>query len=141
VKLSPDVTNISVIARAAADGGSDILSLINNIPSMIVDVKTRRPVLSNVTGGLSGPAIKPIALRMVWQVHQAAIGLPIIGMGGISNFADAVEFILAGASAIQVGTANLVDPEVSLKIINGLKSGCVENKVHKISEPWVHWIC
>jgi dihydroorotate dehydrogenase (NAD+) catalytic subunit len=134
VKLSPDVTDISLIARAAADGGSDILSLINNIPSMIVDVKTRRPVLGNVTGGLSGPAIKPIALRMVWQVHQAAIGLPIIGIGGISNFADAVEFILAGASAIQVGTANLVDPEVSLKIIAGLKAYCVENKVDKISE-------
>jgi len=141
VKLSPDVTDISIMARAAADGGSDILSLINNIPSMIVDVKTRIPVLGNVTGGLSGPAIKPIALRMVWQVHQAAIGLPIIGIGGISNFSDAVEFILAGASAIQVGTANLVDPDVSLKIIIGLKAYCVENKVDKISELVGALIC
>ncbi len=134
VKLSPDVTDITLVARAAADGGADILSLINNIRSLLIDVKTQKPVLGNITGGLSGPAIKPIALRMVWQVHRAGLGLPIIGIGGISNASDAIEFMLAGATAIQVGTANLVDPEVSMKIIAGMKSYCVENRIERISD-------
>jgi dihydroorotate dehydrogenase (NAD+) catalytic subunit len=101
---------------------------------MVIDIDARQPLLANVVGGLSGPAIKPIALRMVWEVHKAGMGLPIIGIGGISNSKDAIEFILAGASAIQVATANLVDPGVSLKIVNGIRHYCMENGIKKISE-------
>ena len=119
VKLSPNVTSITEIARAVADGGADVLTLINTLLGMAIDVKRRRPVLSTVTGGLSGPAIKPVALRMVWQVHKA-VRLPIIGLGGIMNTNDAIEFLLAGASAIQVGTANYIDPLASIKIVRGL---------------------
>ncbi|HPT10320.1 MAG TPA: nitronate monooxygenase, partial [Bacteroidales bacterium] len=119
VKLSPNVTSITEIARAVADGGADVLTLINTLLGMAIDVKRRRPVLSTVTGGLSGPAIKPVALRMVWQVHKA-VRLPIIGLGGIMNTNDAIEFLLAGASAIQVGTANFTDPLASIKIVRGL---------------------
>jgi dihydroorotate dehydrogenase (NAD+) catalytic subunit len=134
VKLSPNVTDISLVARAAAEGGANVLSLINNIRAMVIDIDARQPLLANVVGGLSGPAIKPIALRMVWEVHKAGMGLPIIGIGGISNSKDAIEFILAGASAIQVATANLVDPGVSLKIVNGIRHYCMENGIEKISE-------
>ena len=129
VKLSPNVTSITDIAKAVTDGGADILSLINTILGMAIDVNKRRPVLSTVTGGLSGPAIKPIALRMVWQVHNA-VKIPVIGMGGIMNANDAIEFMLAGASAIQVGTANFIDPAVSMKIVEGIEAYL---RLHKMS--------
>jgi len=120
VKLSPNVTNIVEIARAVEDEGADSVSLINTLLGMAIDSEKRKPVLSTITGGLSGPAIKPIALRMVWQVAQA-VKIPVIGMGGISNATDAIEFLLAGATAIQVGTANFIDPSVCSKIIDGIE--------------------
>lgn len=121
VKLSPNVTSITEIAKAVVNGGADVISLINTLLGMAVNAETRKPVLSTITGGLSGPAIKPVALRMVWQVSQA-VNVPIIGMGGIMNATDAIEFLLAGASAIQVGTANFIDPTVTLKILEGMES-------------------
>ena len=119
VKLSPNVTDITEIARAAEAGGADSVSLINTLLGMAIDAERRRPVLSTVTGGLSGPAVKPIALRMVWQVARA-VKIPVIGLGGIMNWKDAVEFLLAGASAVQIGTANFVDPAVTVKVIEGI---------------------
>jgi len=119
-KLSPNVTDITKIARAAQKGGADILSLINTISAMAIDIKTKKPVLGNKVGGLSGPAIKPIAIKMVWEVAQT-IDLPIIGIGGISNSEDAIEFLLAGASAVEVGTAALINPMVMLEIIQGIE--------------------
>jgi dihydroorotate dehydrogenase (NAD+) catalytic subunit len=119
VKLSPNVTDITRIARSVEAGGADAVSLINTLTGMAIDVHTRRPVLANVTGGLSGPAIKPVALRMVWQVAQA-IKLPIIGIGGIMNTQDALEFLIAGASAVQIGTGNFVNPGCSMQIIDGI---------------------
>ncbi len=116
VKLSPNVTDITEIARAAESAGADSVSLINTVLGMAIDAETRRPLLSTVTGGLSGPAVKPIALRMVWQVARA-VKIPVIGLGGIMNGKDAVEFLLAGASAIQIGTANFIDPSACVKII------------------------
>ena len=113
VKLSPNVTDITEIARAAENGGADSVSLINTLLGMAIDAERRRPILSTVTGGMSGAAVKPIALRMVWQVAKA-VKIPVIGLGGIMNWKDAVEFMLAGASAIQIGTANFIDPAVSL---------------------------
>lgn len=133
VKLSPNVTNISEIAKAVEDAGADSVSLINTLLGMAINAKTRRPLLSTVTGGLSGPAVKPVALRMVWQVAQV-VKIPIVGMGGIMNATDAVEFMLAGASAIQVGTANFVDPMVTVKIVDGLKQYCEENGFDKVSD-------
>lgn len=121
VKLSPNVTDITEIARAAEAGGADSVSLINTLLGMAVNADTRRPVLSTVTGGLSGPAVKPIALRMVWQVAKA-VKIPVIGLGGIMNWRDAVEFMLAGASAVQVGTANFIDPAVTGKIVDGVNN-------------------
>jgi dihydroorotate dehydrogenase (NAD+) catalytic subunit len=118
-KLTPNITDITLPAKAAEDAGTDILSLINTVAGMAVDVQTRRPRLANVVGGLSGPAIKPIALRMVWQVIQAT-NLPVIGLGGIVSVEDALEFLIIGAKAIQVGTANFVNPQVTLDIISGL---------------------
>jgi len=120
VKLSPNVTNIAEIAKAVEGAGADAVSLINTLLGMAVNAETRRPLLSTVTGGLSGPAVKPVALRMVWQVYNA-VKIPVIGIGGIMNATDAVEFILAGATAVQVGTANFIDPQVSVKIINGFE--------------------
>jgi dihydroorotate dehydrogenase (NAD+) catalytic subunit len=120
-KLTPNVTDITSPARAAEDAGTDILSLINTVAGMAVDVQTRRPRLANVVGGLSGPAIKPIALRMVWQVIKAS-NLPVIGLGGIVSVEDALEFLIVGAKAIQVGTANFVNPQVTLEIISGLEN-------------------
>lgn len=120
VKLSPNVTNIAEIAKAVQDVGADSVSLINTLLGMAINAETRRPILSTVTGGLSGPAVKPIALRMVWQVAQA-VKIPIIGMGGIMNATDAIEFLLAGATAIQVGTANFIDPVVTIKILDGIQ--------------------
>jgi dihydroorotate dehydrogenase (NAD+) catalytic subunit len=116
VKLSPNVTDIAGIAKAAEDGGADAVSLINTLLGMAVNSETRKPILSTVTGGLSGPAVKPIALRMVWQVAKA-VKIPVIGLGGIMNAADAIEFMLAGATAIQIGTANFIDPQISIKIM------------------------
>jgi len=119
VKLSPNVTNIAEIARAVEDEGADSVSLVNTFLGMAINPETKRPILSTITGGLSGPAIKPIALRMVWQVAQA-VKIPVIGMGGIMCASDALEFILAGATAVQVGTANFIEPSITLKIIEGL---------------------
>lgn len=121
VKLSPNVTDIVAIARAAGDGGAEILSLINTLLGVAVDSKTFRPRIATVTGGLSGPAIKPVALRMVWQVHRALPKIPLIGIGGILTAEDAAEFLLCGASAVQLGTANYVNPKASLEVIQGLK--------------------
>ena len=119
VKLSPNVSDIIRVARAVEDGGADSISLINTLIGMAVDLKTRRPVLANVIGGLSGPAIKPVALRMVYQV-ASSVSVPVIGIGGIETFEDALEFMLAGASAIQVGTANFVNPKASEEIVEGI---------------------
>lgn len=119
VKLSPNVTRIDEIARAVEANGADSVSLVNTFLGMAINAETRRPVLSTITGGLSGPAIKPIALRMVWQVAQA-VQVPVIGMGGIMNTADAIEFFLAGATAIQIGTANFIDPQITMKVIDGI---------------------
>ena len=119
VKLSPNVTDITEIARAAEDGGADSVSLINTLLGMAIDAEKRRPLLSTVTGGMSGAAVKPIALRMVWQVAKA-VNIPVVGLGGIMNWRDAVEFLLAGASAIEIGTANFIDPAVTLKVVDGI---------------------
>lgn len=119
VKLSPNVTDITQIARAVEDAGADSVSLINTLLGMAIDAEKRRPMLSTVTGGLSGPAVKPVALRMVWQT-ASAVKIPVIGIGGICSAADAVEFLLAGASAVQIGTANFIDPSISGKIIDGI---------------------
>lgn len=128
VKLSPNVTSITDIARCVEDAGADAVSLINTLMGMAIDIEKRRPVLSISTGGLSGPAVKPVALRCVWQVAKA-VKVPIIGLGGIMNELDAIEFLLAGASAIEIGTANFIDPSVSVKVANGIsewldKHGC-----------------
>jgi dihydroorotate dehydrogenase (NAD+) catalytic subunit len=123
VKLSPNVTDVAEIARAVECEGADAVSLINTLLGMAIDAEARRPVLSTVTGGLSGPCVKPVALRMVWQVSRA-VKIPVIGMGGIAGWKDAVEFMLAGASAVQVGTCNFVDPTVCLKVISGLNDYC-----------------
>ena len=133
VKLSPNVTDITEIARAVEDGGADSASLINTLLGMAIDAERRRPMLSTITGGLSGPAVKPIALRMVWQVSKA-VNIPIIGLGGIMNARDAIEFLLAGASAIQVGTANFIDPTVTIKIIEGINDYLERHHYQSISE-------
>ena len=119
VKLSPNVTDVSEIALAVEAEGADSVSLINTLLGMAIDSEKRKPILSTVTGGLSGPAVKPIALRMVWQVAKA-VKIPVVGLGGIMNAADAIEFMLAGASAIQIGTANFIDPTVSVKVVDGI---------------------
>ncbi|MHB1392063.1 MAG: dihydroorotate dehydrogenase [Clostridia bacterium] len=133
VKLSPNVTDIKEIAVAAQEGGADAISLINTLLGMAIDINTRKPVLANTVGGLSGPAVKPVAVRMVWQVSQA-VNIPIIGMGGISSWQDAVEFILAGADAVSVGTANFVNPYAPLEICDGLEQYLVKNKFNRIHE-------
>lgn len=120
MKLSPNVTDITEIARAVEAEGADSVSLINTLLGMAVDAERQRPVVSTVTGGLSGPCVKPIALRMVWQVFHA-VKIPIIGLGGIMNATDAIEFLLAGARAIQVGTANFIDPQITVKIVDGIE--------------------
>ena len=125
VKLSPNVTDVVVMAQACDDAGADALSLINTLTGMAIDLKRRRPVLANITGGLSGPAIKPVALRMVWQVARA-VKLPIIGIGGIMNATDALEFILAGATAVQVGTASFINPGAAQEIAEGMEHWLVE---------------
>ena len=133
VKLSPNVTNIALMARVAADAGADALSLVNTFLALAIDVETRRPRIANVTGGLSGPAIKPIALRMVHEVHKA-VALPILGLGGILNERDAVEFMLAGATAVQVGTASYADPRAVENIASGLRKWCTSHKVDRVAE-------
>ncbi len=133
VKLSPNVTDITEIAKGVEGAGADAVSLVNTFLGMAIDSKTRKPILSTITGGLSGPAIKPIALRMVWQVFNA-VKIPIVGMGGIMNATDAIEFILAGSTAIQIGTANFIDPQVCLKVIEGIKDYCNENGVSDIND-------
>jgi dihydroorotate dehydrogenase (NAD+) catalytic subunit len=133
VKLSPNVTNIADIALAVQDEGADSVSLINTLLGMAIDAEKRKPLLSTITGGLSGPAIKPIALRMVWQVAKA-VKIPVIGMGGISNATDAIEFLLAGATAIQVGTANFIDPSVCVKIVDGIEDYLVRHKFSSVNE-------
>ncbi|MDD5816113.1 MAG: dihydroorotate dehydrogenase [Bacteroidales bacterium] len=120
VKLTPNVTDITAIAKAVEEAGADSVSLINTMLGMAIDAEKRRPVVSTVTAGLSGPAIKPVALRMVWQVSKV-VNIPIVGLGGIVNASDAVEFLLAGASAVQIGTANFLDPTTPLKVANGIK--------------------
>ena len=131
-KLSPNVTDITVIARAAADAGANALSLINTIVAMAIDVRTRKPRLPGATGGLSGPAIRPIAVRMVWDVAQA-VKLPLIGIGGIMTGEDAVEFLLAGASAVQVGTANFLDPLAPMKVLAGLEAYLVRYGLENVT--------
>jgi dihydroorotate dehydrogenase (NAD+) catalytic subunit len=131
-KLSPNVTSVKVIARACVEAGSDALSAINTVVGMAIDARTRRPMLRQVTGGLSGPAVKPIGLRVVYQVRQE-VKVPIIGMGGIVTGEDAAEYMLAGATAVAVGTANYLEPLAALKVVEGLKQYMVEQKVGKVS--------
>ncbi|OQY57768.1 MAG: dihydroorotate dehydrogenase B catalytic subunit [Desulfobacteraceae bacterium 4572_88] len=133
VKLSPNVTDIAEIARSAEAAGADSLSLINTITGMAIDIETRCPRLANVTGGLSGPAIRPVALRMVWQVAQC-VKIPVIGIGGIMTAADALEFLIAGASAIQIGTANFVNPGVATEIIEGIETFLREKEISNLAE-------
>lgn len=133
VKLSPNVTNIAEIALAAEAAGADSVSLINTLLGMAIDAETRKPVLSMVTGGLSGACVKPVALRMVWQVSKA-VKIPVIGLGGISSATDAIEFLLAGASAIQIGTANFIDPAISGKVAKGIMEYCERHGVEDVNE-------
>ena len=133
VKLSPNVTDITEIAKAAEGEGADSLSLINTLLGMAIDINKRKPVLSTVTGGLSGPCVKPVALRMVWQTYNA-VKIPIIGMGGIASWQDAVEFILAGSSAIQIGTYNFIDPTISEKVVDGIQGYLDHHNISHIKE-------
>lgn len=133
VKLSPNVTDITEIAKGVEGAGADAVSLVNTFLGMAIDAKTRKPILSTITGGLSGPAIKPLAIRMVWQVYNA-VKIPIVGMGGIMNATDAIEFMLAGSSAIQIGTANFIDPQVSVKVVDGITDYMIENKISKVTD-------
>lgn len=132
-KLSPNVTSIVAVAEKVADAGADALSMINTLLGMVIDIKSRRPVLGNVMGGLSGPAVRPVAVRAVWQVYQA-VKLPIIGMGGITCAEDALEFIMAGASAVAVGTANFVNPRATIDVVDGLEKFMLENGIKDINE-------
>lgn len=133
VKLSPNVTSIADIALAVEAEGADSVSLINTLLGMAVDVERRKPVLSTITGGLSGPAVRPVAVRMVWQVAKA-VSIPVVGLGGITDARDALEFIMAGATAIQIGTANFLDPTTCIKVIDGLEEYCKRHGVTDISE-------
>jgi len=133
VKLSPNVTDISEIATAVAEAGADCISLINTLSAMAIDIETRRPRLANITGGLSGPAIKPVALRMVWQAAQA-VRIPVIGIGGIMTAEDALEFLIAGATAVQVGTANFIHPRSTIDIIDGLEAFLEAHNIAAVSE-------
>jgi len=132
-KLSPNVTDVTAIARSVEEAGADGVSLINTLTGMAIDLGTRRPVLANITGGLSGPAIKPIALRMVWETAKA-VAIPVVGVGGIMTAQDALEFLLAGACAVQVGTANFVDPGATVRIVEGIESFFLDNHVQDIKD-------
>lgn len=145
VKLSPNCSNIPLMAETVADAGADVISLINTITGMAVNAETRRPVLANITGGLSGPAIKPVALRMVWEAYKKAaakpcpersrrFALPIIGLGGIMNVTDVVEFMLAGSTAVQVGTASFIDPNIGIKLVNELRKYLIDNKISDVNK-------
>ena len=137
VKLSPNVTDISVVAQAAIQAGADALSLVNTFTAMVIDIETRKPVLANRTGGLSGPAIKPIAVYLVNKVYNELTkkhGIPILGMGGIRTASDAIEFLIAGASAVGIGTANFIEPDCSVKIIEGIKKYCAVHNISNIKE-------
>lgn len=133
VKLSPNVTSIAVMARAAQDAGADAVSLVNTFSAMAIDAETRKPRISTITGGLSGPAIKPIALRMVYEASHA-VEIPVIGIGGISTAVDVIEFMLAGAAAVEVGTANYWDPCATEKLVDALESWCFEHNIEKITD-------
>lgn len=133
IKLSPNVTDITEIAKAVEAEGADAVSLINTLMGMSIDVERMRPHLSTITGGLSGPAVRPVAVRMVWQVAKA-VNIPVVGLGGIMNGRDAMEFILAGASAIEVGTANFIDPAVTVKIVDYMEDFCIRHGVKDINE-------
>lgn len=133
VKLTPNVTDVAAVAVAVEKAGADIISLINTLAGMSVDLKTRKPHLKNITGGLSGPAIKPVALRMVWQVLQK-VSVPVIGIGGIMTAEDALEFLILGANAVQIGTANFVNPYATIDIIEGIKNYLVDNNIKDINE-------
>lgn len=133
VKLSPNVTDIVTIAKAVESEGADAVSLINTMLGMAIDAEKRKPLLSTITGGLSGPCVKPIALRMVWQTAHA-VSIPVIGLGGISNWKDAVEFMLAGATAIQIGTYNFIDPTIGLKVIEGINSYCIRHNYSSVNQ-------
>jgi len=134
VKLTPNTSDMVALARACADNGADAVSIINTITGMAIDARTRRPKLATIFGGLSGPAIKPVALRMVYQVHRAGIGIPISGIGGIQSGIDAIEFILAGASTIQVGTQNFIDPASPERIVREMEEFCRQNGVGDVRE-------
>ncbi len=133
VKLSPNVTSISEFARAVEGAGADAVSLINTLLGMAIDAEKQEPVLATVTGGLSGPAVKPVALRMVWEVYNS-VKIPVIGIGGIMNATDAIEFILAGATAVQIGTANFIDPCVTVKVINGIEDYLVDKDITDVND-------
>ena len=133
LKLSPNVTDIVTMAKAVEDAGADVISLINTLMGMEINIHSRKPTLGNITGGLSGPCIKPVALRMVYQVAKA-VQVPIIGMGGISTWEDAAEFLLAGASAVAVGTANFTDPAVTMKICDGLNDYLARQRIENVQE-------
>lgn len=133
VKLSPNVTSITDIALAVEAEGADSVSLINTLLGMAIDVERRKPILSTVTGGLSGPAVRPVAVRMVWQVAKA-VAIPVVGLGGITDARDALEFIMAGATAVQIGTANFLDPTTCIKVIDGIEEYCTHHGVADISE-------
>ena len=133
VKLTPNVTDITEIARAAEDAGADALSLINTLLGMAIDANRKTPVLARVVGGLSGPCVKPIALRMVWETHKA-VSVPLLGMGGITSGIDAVEFMLAGATAVAVGTANFINPEATIEVLDGIQEYCENHGVEDVNE-------
>jgi dihydroorotate dehydrogenase (NAD+) catalytic subunit len=132
-KLSPNVSCIQEFSKVAEDSGSDAMSLINTIPAMAIDIETRKPRLANITGGLSGPAIKPVAVRMVWECYNS-VKIPIIGMGGIMNASDAIEFMLAGATAVAVGTANFVNPKSTIEVINGIEQYLRRKEINDVKE-------
>jgi len=133
VKLSPNVTDITAIAKSVEDAGADGLSLINTITGMAIDIHSRKPKLANITGGLSGPAVKPVAVRMVWQVAQST-KIPIIGIGGIQTAEDAIEFFIAGASAIQIGTANFVNPRATMDVLDGIQDYCRQHNIQRLAD-------
>ena len=133
VKLTPNVTDIAVIAQAVEKAGADAISLINTLTGMAVDLKTRKPYLRNITGGLSGPAIKPVALRMVWEVVKK-VSVPVIGIGGIMTAEDALEFLILGAKAVQIGTANFINPHATMEVIEGIKDYLTANKIKDVNE-------
>jgi dihydroorotate dehydrogenase (NAD+) catalytic subunit len=132
-KLTPNVTDVASIAKAAEDAGADAVSLVNTFLAMAIDIETRRPKLSNIVGGLSGPAIRPIAVRMVYECRRA-VKIPVIGMGGIATATDALEFMIAGATAVQVGTANFVDPFIWTKLVDGMRDYMTRHRISRIAD-------